>query len=794
VSSHRLNESARVQNVPHWVRWAPVATVALVGPAIVLGRSDHPWALTALMLACAVPETLAGLWVIRRYRRGPTRWTPQVLFGFALFLLGLARILLNVELAFGSPRFPDPLYVLAHLPAVLAAAGVLRMPRPRREPWQVLRTVVEGLVFASALSFVLDVWWLEGVFGGSLSRTAVTALLIVSSSTWLLGIGFAILVREQEPWVFYLAVVLTLMMAADLLIWRAVWADSAAYPWISNALTIPVWAFAVRGIVATASPPVQETPADRARREHRRSLLFALVVLVLAGLTAVLVTSQPIFSSRRVLDVIIVITALIGRDLLRSAQNTTLLERLSEQGRTDPLTGLGNRLALSEHLTTTLSSEPLHVLTVDLDGFKHVNTQYGLTAGDRVLGEVAGRLAADLGGLGEVFRLGGDEFAVIVAGTDEQAKDAARRIHDSVTGACGALTDLGTMSLSASVGIATCPSADAGDAGSAARSDVLQEAMTRSSHAMMIAKMHGRSRSERYEDEISAKHRRELRLQARLAAVLGSMDEETVPFDVVYQPMVTCGRTLAVEALARWTDPELGEVSAAEFIAAAETAGLIDRLGGRLAEEAVRRFAASGVAGRLGLSLNVSTIQLRNSRFADTLTAVVHRHGLDPATVLLEVTESVFVHPLDPAVPTLHALKANGFAIAVDDFGAGYSSLGYLGRLPVDVIKIDASLTRHLHETRASAIVRAVLEMASTLQLGVVAEGIADKDQLFAAVRLGVPVAQGFITGRPVPPDELAGLVSDSARVDTPSGGEGLNDGDDTDAPQPSRWRSFVPG
>lgn len=118
-------------------------------------------------------------------------------------MLGLARIMLNLELAFGQPRFPDPLYVAAHLPAVCAAAGVLRMPRPRREPLQVMRTVVEGLVFASALTLVLDVWWLEGVFGGSLNRTAVTALLSVLSSTWLLGIGLAILVREQEPWIMW---------------------------------------------------------------------------------------------------------------------------------------------------------------------------------------------------------------------------------------------------------------------------------------------------------------------------------------------------------------------------------------------------------------------------------------------------------------------------------------------------------------------------------------------------------------------------------------------------------------
>ena len=777
--------------MPLWVRWAPAVSLALVPPAILLGRTGQPWALTLVMLACAVPETLVGLWTIRRYRRAAARWNPQVLFGISLAMLGLARILLNLELAFGQPRFPDPLYVLAHLPAAFAATGVLRMPRQRREPLQVLRTVVEGLVFASALTFVLDVWWLEGVFGGSVDRTAVTALLIVLSSTWLLGIGLAILVREQEPWIGHLAVVLTLMLAADLLIWQAVWSDAGDYPWITNAVTIPVWAFAVRGIVASTRPLVPETPATRARREHLRGLVFTLVVLVLAALTAVLVIRHPVFTSRRVVDVLILVTALLGRDLLRSTQNTTLLERLSEQGRTDPLTGLGNRLALGEHLGSAANGTALHVLTVDLDGFKHVNTHYGLTAGDRVLGEVANRLAADLDGIGEVFRLGGDEFAVIVAGSQEQAREAAGRVHAAVAGTAGALTDLGTMSLSCSVGISSCPAVDVFEASQGTHNGAIQEAMTRSSHAMMIAKMHGRSRTERYEEQISAKHRRELRLQARLAAVLGSADEGTVPFSVVFQPMVTCGRTLAVEALARWTDPDLGEVSASEFIAAAESAGLIERLGGRLTEEAVRQFAGSGAAGRLGLSLNVSTIQLRSPGFVAMLTSVVERYGIDHADVLLEVTESVFVHPNDPAIPTLHDLKASGFAIAVDDFGAGYSSLGYLGRLPVDVIKIDAGLTRHLHETRASAIVRAVLEMAATLRLGVVAEGISDRDQLLAAVRLGVPVAQGFITGRPVPASELIGLIGD------PHGpaahhGEDVDDIDDT---QPaSLWNSFIPG
>lgn len=776
--------------------------------AIVFGLSGSAAARGATLLVCSVPEFLAGVWLagqavqqrrlVRSFDQRTTssidsdpsvvdqiavanrldaRWADaQLLLGCALGLLGAGRTGLGIELLVSRPAYPDPFYVVAHLSALPAAAGIMVMPRARVEPLQGLRTVTEGLVFASVLTIVLEVAWLEGIFGGALTRPAVTAMLITLTTSWLLGIAFAILIREPAAWIGQLGVVLALLFVADLLTWRDVWTGGDPFGWPANVLTMPVWALASWAVLSVATQTHASVAAwgnaNRPRREHQRNLLFNAVILLLVVAAGIAMMRHPVFAELRILGALIAVAALVGRDLVRSQQTTTLLDRVSTQAHTDTLTGCGNRLALQERLAQLAArSNPVHLLTVDLDGFKHVNTRYGLAAGDRVLRAVADAMRERLADRGEVFRLGGDEFAVVVVSAQPDGGDTvALLIHESLGEAVSRLHDLGTMSLSASVGVDTCEHAGSNVA-------ALQATLTRSSHAMTAAKVRGRSRTVRYDESISRALRRAASVQTRMAVALASPADGG--FRVVFQPILGLrGEVLAVEALARWHDADLGDVAPDEFIPAAEAAGMIDQLGDRVLELAIADFAAWPDRSA-GLTLNVSTIQLRTQAFTEHVTKLLAEHCLDPARVLLEVTESVFVQHDDPALSTLAWLAEAGFTIAVDDFGSGYSSLGYLGRLPVNVVKLDASLVRSLEEPRARAIVRSVVNLAEVLHLGVVAEGVETSEQLAATRALGITAAQGFLFGRPGALTELGAAASPSAEAAL--------------AETSSPWTDFVP-
>lgn len=618
------------------------------------------------------------------------------------------------------------------------------------------------------MTVLLEVTWLEGVFGGELTQSSMVAMGIALTTTWLLGLMFAILIREQASWIGRLALTLVLLLLADMLTWQAVWADDGRFPWIANVVTMPVWALALYSVIGATAFARPVEVADRPRREHRRNLLFNVAILLLLVGVGLGMLSRPDLTPIRVLGALIAVAALIVRDLVRSQQTSELLGQLAIESRSDNLTRCGNRLALHERVAALeLAAAPIQLLVVDLDGFKHVNTQYGLGVGDRVLREVAHSLQAEVASLGQVFRLGGDEFAVVVPGDSDAADEAADRIHRGVTNAVSRLGDLGTMSLSASVGVASSDPSDPG-------SPTVQDALALSSHAMTAAKSRGRSRTVRYDDDISRAKARVAAVQARLTHALSAQITSTTPFRVVFQPMYgSGGQILAVEALARWHDDELGEVSPDEFIPIAESTGLIERLGSRVLAMAVQDFARTA-SPEIGLALNVSTIQLRNPGFAQHLFATLARAQVATERVLVEVTESVLVQQNDPALRTLFQLAGAGFAIAVDDFGSGYSSLGYLGRLPVNVIKLDASLIRQLDQPRAFAIARSVVDMAESLSLGVVAEGIETIEQLDATHGLGINVGQGYLLGRPGPIAEIG--AGDCAR-----------------SPGGSLWAQFIP-
>ncbi len=432
-----------------------------------------------------------------------------------------------------------------------------------------------------------------------------------------------------------------------------------------------------------------------------------------------------------------------------------LVEQLARQARQDSLTGLPNRALFTERLEVALASatarHQVAVLYLDLDGFKSVNDRFGHAAGDELLRIVADRLSALTGSRGCVARLGGDEFAVLLLDVTHvgQVKTVCEHVlaavrREAVVAGHGVL--VGT-----SIGVVV-----------SSGGDEASEVMRNADMAMYSAKALGKSQYAMYEG--SLRDDRILRLEL-IEALRSGIDHELV---VHYQPVISLesGRIAGVEALVRWqrsgtmVPPDL-------FIPAAEDSGLIVPLGQRVLAQVVHdapRLVAA--AGRpIDLAVNMSAHQLHDPDFVEHVRRAVSSFA--DSRLVLEMTETVLVQDDPHTAETLHQLTSAGARLAIDDFGVGFSSIGYLQHLPVDVLKIDRSFVRDIDAMpRARALVDAILVMASALDLDVVAEGIERESQAEVLRLAGCTEGQGFLYARPQPLEEvLQTLQRGPARV-----------------------------
>jgi diguanylate cyclase (GGDEF)-like protein len=421
-----------------------------------------------------------------------------------------------------------------------------------------------------------------------------------------------------------------------------------------------------------------------------------------------------------------------------------LTERLADQARiealtfADPLTGLGNRRALREAvdraaLRARQHGEGFVLLLVDLDRFRRVNDTLGHQAGDAVLKEVARRLRAVLRGDDRLARLAGDQFVALVRPASARAMEStARRLLKAVAQPCEIEGE--RFTLTASIGAALCP----------AHGQTLDELLGHAETALRSAKANGRGgwRLQTQRQALDRRHQLKLEHALRQALSAGRLR-------LHYQPRVACadGRLLGAEALLRWRDPELGEVSPAVFIPVAEDSGLINDLGDWVLSQAVRQAALWHAAGHaLPVAVNVSALQFQQPQFAERVAGVLAVSGLPPHLLELELTESVLLHDVEEALLRLHALAALGVGLAIDDFGTGYSSLAYLKRLPVGTLKIDRSFVAGLPGDAADAgIVGAILQMARALQMEVIAEGVETEAQRAFLAGAGCGAYQGWL-------------------------------------------------
>ncbi|MBX5441675.1 MAG: EAL domain-containing protein [Solirubrobacteraceae bacterium] len=430
-------------------------------------------------------------------------------------------------------------------------------------------------------------------------------------------------------------------------------------------------------------------------------------------------------------------------------------EQIAHLAYHDPLTGLPNRALLREHLHLALArarrnGTAVALLYLDLDDFKLVNDSLGHAAGDELLCRVAAELKRRTRASDLLVRQGGDEFLVLLSDLPrEDAESAARAAAVSLRGAltdpfriAGAEFHVGT-----SIGISLYPR-DAEDA----------EALLKHADAAMYqAKSGGPSEIVIYAENPSRPIER-LSLSTRLRRAI--TEHELV---LHWQPIVALDdlRIVGVEALVRWRDPDRGVLLPDEFVPFAEETGLIGRLGSWVAEAVCEQRLAWREAGwEPDVHLNVSPRQMAQRGFVADLVGRLGYGGMDLSGVTVEITESLALHDDGRAVPLLRELHETGLRLAIDDFGAGWSSLGRLRDLPVQVVKIDRSFLAGVPDSReGSAIVRAMLQLIDALAMEAVAEGVETDAQREFLAETGCPRGQGYLLGRPLPVDELDPLI-----------------------------------
>jgi diguanylate cyclase (GGDEF)-like protein len=433
---------------------------------------------------------------------------------------------------------------------------------------------------------------------------------------------------------------------------------------------------------------------------------------------------------------------------------------------TDELTGLPTRRLLVERLQESLdrsgrSGHALALMFIDLDGFKAINDGRGHVAGDAVLVEMARRITASLRPQDVAARLGGDEFVVVIEDTDRaNADDVADRMLDAIGDDIG-IGDRAYV-VSATIGVAlvdarTEPAIDA------------DELIRRADIAMYSGKADGRGRVVFFEDWMgrAAEARTELEAELRRAVGDGSLQ-------VAYQPVFRTGdgSVHGVEALARWVSPTQGVVPPAEFIPLAARLGLARRLDRCVLEQACAAMVALGDAGRsLELTVNLSPQHIDAPDLVDGIVEVLARTGMPAHRVLLEITETDALRDPAGAAERLRRLRAKGLRLAIDDFGTGYSTMTYLDQFPIDVVKIDRSFIAGLHRgRRARQLTASIVDLAHSLGLIVVAEGVETPEQALTVRRLGADLVQGYHFQRPGPESSLRGLLDPPQDADVRRG------------------------
>jgi diguanylate cyclase (GGDEF)-like protein len=434
------------------------------------------------------------------------------------------------------------------------------------------------------------------------------------------------------------------------------------------------------------------------------------------------------------------------------------LERMTQY---DFLTGLPNRLQLQQQLDHILNEagrmqRRVAVLCLGLDDFKGVNEQFSYQYGDRMLIALAERLRNQSGRVGALARLGGDQFVLVLSGFEQpyEAAELAQKVLDELELAI--MLDQQEIRLRATIGITLYPE----------DGDSTEKLLQKAEQTMTLAKTRARNRYQFYVASIDSEMRERRELQKDLSGAVKRGE-----FHLVYQPQIDYRqqRITGVEALLRWSHPSGKLVPPDIFIPLAEQNGSIIAIGEWVLDQACRQLSEWHQQGftDLRMAVNLSTVQLHHADLPLVITNLLSAHRLPPETLELEVTETGLMEDIAAATRNLHSLRRSGALIAIDDFGTGYSSLSYLKSLPLDKIKIDKSFVRDMESDESDAtIVRAIIQLAKSLGMQVIAEGVETAEQERHLIEEGCHEGQGYYYSKPVPAPELAALLRKSLQAE----------------------------
>ncbi|TMC66942.1 MAG: EAL domain-containing protein, partial [Chloroflexota bacterium] len=437
------------------------------------------------------------------------------------------------------------------------------------------------------------------------------------------------------------------------------------------------------------------------------------------------------------------------------SERKTLEAKLTHQAFHDPLTDLPNRAAFRIHLDHALDGEGerrIAVLFLDLDDFKAVNDTLGHDIGDKLLAAVGARIASTLRPGDTVARLGGDEFAVLLKSMEDE--HIATRVAERITRQFIAPFGIGgkKITVHASIGIA----------GLVSGQEAAEELIRNADVAMYIAKTKGKARYIEYDATLAGAALHLMELEADMPHALAEKQ-----FVLDYQPVVwlESGAIHSAEALLRWNHPERGLLAAPDFTAVAERSGMIVELGRWAVQQAARDARRWQVrypsTPPMAISVNLYGRQLQRPELVSEVVDAVDAAGLDPQSLILELAESVLTDHHQPLGPVLQELRQRGFRLALDNFGVGYSSLGRLRDLPVDILKMDRSFVAGIGQgVTDGAILRAIIGIANSLGLMTIAEGVERPEQLAALNGMGCHAGQGFYLSKTVDFEGMEALLA----------------------------------
>ncbi|GIF03171.1 putative bifunctional diguanylate cyclase/phosphodiesterase [Actinoplanes siamensis] len=736
-------------------QWQFMAAIGLVATAIYSAYSSSDLGSVSLVLLGVLTVAACFLGPRRWGAEPPAAWLMMALAAL-LFLVGLV-----IRPTVTDQPMPWPLLAdAATFSGYLLLGGFLFALLRARQSLE-RHAVLDGLIVclaAAATSTLLLAAPAAAIAGRP-------ALLSVIQGTYpLFDVVLALLVLNlaftTKTWP--VSMVALLVMMVSMFIGDTVYAIEGVGGRIygSALLNVPyVVAYTALGVAALHPSVVEMSRADRLPVQAWSWQRLVILVPALFLPFGLLLTSATIAGPHRLLVAVagaLMVVLLLARAISAVQAQVAAQLHSEHQATHDPLTSLPNRQAISgqiERLVNTVDPhgpERVWVYMLDLDGFKWVNDSWGHDTGDQLVIEVGRRLRAAMPATVPVARVGGDEFLLAFVGD----KAGALRLVDDIRG-CFArpypVRDTEVV-ISASIGIAH-------SIGDSVRSAVAAEALMRDADtAMYRAKAEGPGRSTLFDTSMHDQVRERIELEVALRQALA---EEQL--HVVYQPIVRLetGMPVGAEALVRWEHPERGSIPPMLFIPIAEDSGLISQIGAFVRNEALRQLGvwrSQGVVSEsFYLSVNVSPRQLSDPELPLVVSGELFRYGVPAHCVALEMTESVMVDGSSVTARVLHELRQLGTKLLVDDFGTGFSALGYLRRFPVTGVKIDRSFVTGLgRNEQDDEIVRAVVAMSHALGLSVIAEGVETPLQREALYQVGVVNGQGWLWGKAVPAAEFA--------------------------------------